>query len=229
MAVPADTQLETRTLAERSYEFLRNEIVGNRLTPGAVLNEVELASRLGVSRGPVREAIRQLAAEGLVTTRPRRSAVVSTLSTVEFLEAYQVREALEVLATRLAVNRIEESQLADLDRLIDAMAQAAESRDTSAFFEANTGFHLLLVQCSGNERLVAMYRTLSDEMSRFRVPSLTLRGSLRRSAAEHAAIVRAMRRRDTERATKLVGEHIRVPQRSLDVHDQTASWAFGLP
>jgi DNA-binding GntR family transcriptional regulator len=221
--------LETRTLAERSYEYLRNEIVRNRLRPGAVLNEVTLAAELGVSRGPVREAIRQLAAEGLVETRPRRSAVVSTLSPVEFLEAYQVREALEVLAVRLAVSRIEERELGDLNRLTDAMAQAADRQDLSAFFEANTRFHSLLVECSGNQRLIATYRMLSDEMGRFQVPSLNLRGSLRRSVEEHEGIVRALRQRDGERAMKLVSEHIRVPQRSLDARDEAAAWAFGLP
>ncbi len=97
------TTFETRTLAERSYDYLRSEILSNRLTPGVVLSEVALAARLGVSRGPVREAIRQLAAQGLVQKRSRRSAVVSALTRDEFLEAYQVRESLEVLAARLAV------------------------------------------------------------------------------------------------------------------------------
>jgi DNA-binding GntR family transcriptional regulator len=225
----SQVNFETRTLTERSYEYLRKEIVGNRLPPGAVLNEVALAAQLGVSRGPVREAIRQLAAEGLVRARPRRSAVVSTLSADEFLEAYQVREALEVLAVRLAVNLIDENELVGLERLTEAMAKAAEAQDTDAFFEANTAFHVMLVEASQNKRLIAMYRALSAEMNRFRVSSLTLRGSLRRSIAEHGAIVRALRRRDADRATKLIGEHIRVPQQRLDTRDRTASWAYGLP
>ena len=215
------TTFETRTLAERSYDYLRSEILSNRLTPGVVLSEVALAARLGVSRGPVREAIRQLAAQGLVQKRSRRSAVVSALTRDEFLEAYQVRESLEVLAARLAVSRIEEAELTDLDQLTHAMARAAEDDDVSAFFEANTRFHLVLVESSRNRRLIAMYRTLADELERYQLPSLMLRGSLRRSIAEHRAMVRAMRSRDAELAAKLISEHIRVPQRSLAAREET--------
>ena len=100
------TKLENLTLWERVHHHLREEILANRLPPGTVLGEVALAESLGVSRGPVREALGRLAAEGLVTVRPRRGAVVSALSPQEFLEAYQVREALEALAIRLAVSRL---------------------------------------------------------------------------------------------------------------------------
>src|SRR5689334_16319956 len=95
--------IENVTLWEKVHAHLREEILANRLPPGTVLSEVPLAASLGVSRGPVREAIGRLAAEGLVTVRPRRGAVVSALSHEEFLQAYQVREALEALAIRLAV------------------------------------------------------------------------------------------------------------------------------
>jgi DNA-binding GntR family transcriptional regulator len=216
-----DTTFETGTLAEQSYEYLRSEILTNRLTPGVILSEVALAARLGVSRGPVREAIRQLAAQGLVQKRSRRSAVVSALTRDEFLEAYQVRESLEVLAARLAVSRIEEAQLTDLEQLAHAMAHAAREDDVAAFFEANTRFHLLLVESSRNRRLIAMYRTLADEMERYRLPSLMLRGSLRRSITEHRAMVRALRKRDAELAAKLISEHIQVPQRSLAARHET--------
>ena len=216
-----DTTFETGTLAEQSYEYLRSEILSNRLTPGVVLSEVALAAQLGVSRGPVREAIRELAAQGLVQKRSRRSAVVRALTREEFLDAYQVRESLEGLAARLAVSRIEEAELADLDQLTHAMARAAQDDDVSAFFEANTRFHLVLVESSRNRRLIAMYRALADELERYRLPSLILRGSLRRSITEHRAIVRALRRRDAELAAKLISEHIRVPQRSLAALDET--------
>src|SRR5205823_8601886 len=104
--------LDNATLWERVHDHLRTEILSNRLAPGTELQEVALSEQLGVSRGPIREAIGRLAAEGLVTVRPRRGAVVRSLSKDEFLDAYQVREALEWMAVRLAVPRLTNEDLA---------------------------------------------------------------------------------------------------------------------
>src|SRR5438445_13827406 len=114
-------RLENLTLWERVHTHLREEIVSNRLAPGTELQEVALSEQLGVSRGPIREAIGRLAAEGLVTVRPRRGAVVRSLSKDEFLEAYQVREALEWMAIRLAVPRLREEGVAGLPRLAEEL------------------------------------------------------------------------------------------------------------
>src|SRR3954470_21111574 len=107
---------ESISLWERVYERVRTEILSNALEPGAEVNEAALAASLGVSRGPVREAVKHLAAEGLITMRARRRPVVATLTHDEFVEAYQVREALEVLAVRLAVQRLTPEEV---DRLQD--------------------------------------------------------------------------------------------------------------
>jgi len=218
---PTDRTLETRTLWQRVYDHLRSAILSNRLPPGSELNEVALAATLGVSRGPLREAIRQLAAEGLVTERPRHSAIVSALSREEFVHAYQVREALEMLAVRLAVDRIEDLEIAHLRELADEMEQAAERNDPAAFFDANARFHAVLVQSSGNQKLAEMHQQLAGQMGRYQMPSLAIRGSLHRSVAEHRAIIRAITARNAERATHLISEHIRVPQRSLEAEPQT--------
>jgi DNA-binding GntR family transcriptional regulator len=211
-----DGKLETNTLWQRAYDFLREAILSNRLPPGSELNEVALAARLGVSRGPLREAIRHLTAEGLVTERPRRSAIVSELSREEFIEAYQVREALEIMAVRLAVDRIDEDEIARLHELIAEMTDAAERNDAVAFFDANARFHQLLVQTSGNHKLLEIHQQLAGQMGRYQMPSLALRGSLHRSIAEHGAIVRAISSRDAEHAADLISKHIRMPQLSLD-------------
>lgn len=103
--------LDTATLNERIYQSLRDDILANRLPPGAPLNEVAIASAFSVSRGPVREAIRRLNAEKLAILVPRRGSIVSSLSAEEFLDAYRVREALEVLAVRLATPYLEPAVL----------------------------------------------------------------------------------------------------------------------
>jgi DNA-binding GntR family transcriptional regulator len=147
-----------------------------------------------------------------VTVRPRRGAVVHSLSSQDFLEAYQVREALEGLAVRLAVPQLDRERLAALQRLLDTMAACAASADVTEFFEANALFHETFVQISGNARLQELYRQLIGQMRRYWRRSLVLRGDLRRSVDEHRAILRAARRGDVEEASRLMAEHIRVPQ-----------------
>src|SRR5436305_15144714 len=118
-------QLENLTLSQRAHAHLREEILSNRLPPGTELQELALSQRLGVSRGPIREALGRLAAEGLVTVRPRRGAVVHSLSSEDFLELYQVREALETMAVRLAVPRLRKEHSEELQRLNETMARHA--------------------------------------------------------------------------------------------------------
>src|SRR5438477_9717360 len=133
---PRGARLENLTLWQRVYDHLREEIRSERLPPGTELQELALSQRLGVSRGPIREALGRLAAEGLVTVRPRRGAVVHSLSSEDFLQAYQVREALEGLAIRLAVPRLTPPELDELQRLTDTMETHAASGRVTEFFEA---------------------------------------------------------------------------------------------
>lgn len=217
--------LDHRTLSERVYDFIREEILGDRLGPGADLQEVALSQRLGVSRGPVREALGRLAAEGLVTMRPRRGAVVREISGEEFVQAYQVREALETMAVRLAVPRLEAAHLDRLQRLVETMAEHSAADDVHGFFEANAAFHDVFFDASGNGMLWDTYRQLLVQIDRYRLRSLQLRGNLQRSITEHRAILRAARSGDVERAVHLVSEHIRVPQIRLLVEDGAAKEA----
>ncbi len=208
------------TLWERVYRHLRQQILEDRLPPGAELSEVALSRELAVSRGPIREAIGRLAAEGLVTVRPRRGAEVRSLTPAELIDSYQVREALEVLAVRLAVPRITSSGLARLDELVEAMAEFARKDQVADFFAANVAFHELLCELSGNEKLREVHHRLEGEISRFQARTLALRGNLDSSVSEHRAILAAVRLRDADKACELTAAHIRVPaqrlQESLD-------------
>ncbi|HEV8105283.1 MAG TPA: GntR family transcriptional regulator [Gaiellaceae bacterium] len=205
--------VENLTLWQRVYEHLRAAILEGRLEPGTELTEVALAEQLGVSRGPLREAIGRLAAEGLVSVSPRRGAVVRSLSKEEFLQLYQVREALERMAMQLAVLRLTDEEFDGLTALNEEMAAHAAGNKVEAFFEANLAFHARLLEASGNEKLQELYRQLLGQLGRYRLRSLTLRGNLQRSVSEHKTILRAARRGDAERAAQLMAEHIRVPQR----------------
>jgi DNA-binding GntR family transcriptional regulator len=211
----ADLRVENRTLREQVADHLRAEILASRLAPGTELGEVMLAQSLGISRGPLREALGQLAAEGLVTIVPRRGAVVKILTRQEFLDAYEVREALESLAIKLAVPRLTDAERAELRRMCEEMEAEAAAGNTERFFEINHDFHALLVRAAGNKKLEEMHAQLIAQMGRLLKKSVELRGGVEQSAAEHRGIVAAVDVGDPELAGRLLEEHIEVPLRAL--------------
>ena len=166
------------TLSQRVYEHLRDEILADHLLPGTELSEVALSKELAISRGPIREAMGRLAAEGLITMRPRRRAEVRSLTPQELIDAYQVREALEVMAVRLLIRRVTEADLARLEELIDQMAAHGAEGAVREFFTANVSFHELLCELSGNPKLQEVHHRLEGEIGRFQNRTLALRGSM---------------------------------------------------
>ena len=213
------------TLSQRVYEHLRDEILADHLLPGTELSEVALSKELAISRGPIREAMGRLAAEGLITMRPRRRAEVRSLTPQELIDAYQVREALEVMAVRLLIPRVTEADLARLQELIDQMAAHGAGGAVREFFTANVSFHNLLCELSGNPKLREVHHRLDSEIGRFRNRTLALRGSMDDALTEHRAILAAIRLRDADRAAALTAEHIRVPAERLQatLNDSAAS------
>jgi DNA-binding GntR family transcriptional regulator len=214
--------IENQTLRERVYAHLKQEILDNRIAPGTLLQEVPLAESLGISRGPIREALSSLASEGLVTITPRRGAVVAELTKHGFLEAYQLREALEALAVRLSVPRMTGEELDALEAPIVDMEECSARQDGAGFFQANRRFHDTFVEASRNSMLLEAYQRLVGQLAPYRGPSALLRGNFDRSIAEHRAILVAARARDVDLASGLVVEHIRLPQRLLEAITEEA-------
>jgi DNA-binding GntR family transcriptional regulator len=208
--------LNHATLSEQVYQHLRQQILANAYPPHAALPEKTLASQLDVSRVPVREALHRLAADGLVTLRPRQGAFVSSLSPRQFLDAYRVREALEELAIKLALPNLTAADLDELDHLQQEMRRHAAADDADAFFAANRAFHALFVERSQNDYLKGIYYPLLDQMRRHISSSLGLRGGLERSIDEHQAVLGAVQAGDADEAARLLREHIHVPQRALE-------------
>ena len=219
MSQPPEPKFANVTLAQQVYDHLRQNILSNAYPPSAPLPEEALAARLNVSRVPVREALRRLAAEGLVTLTPRQGAVVSSLSRKQFLDAYRLRGALEALAIRLAVPRLNPDDLDRLDAIDAEMRAYAADGDSDAFFTANAAFHAVFIERADNDYLRATYEPLMDGLRRYRSPSADLRGGLDRSVEEHEAILSAVRRSDAAEASRLLSEHIAVPQRILEEHE----------
>ena len=191
------------TLSQRVYEHLRDEILADHLLPGTELSEVALSKELAISRGPIREAMGRLAAEGLITVRPRRRAEVRSLTLQELIDAYQVREALEVMAVRLLIPRVTEADLARLEELIDQMAAHSAEGAVREFFAANVSFHELVCELSGNPKLQEVHHRLEGEIGRFQNRTLALRGNMDDSLTEHRAILAAIRLGDADRAAAL--------------------------
>lgn len=208
--------LNHSTLAEQVYLRLRDDILGNVYPPDAALPEKVLAAQLNVSRVPVREALQRLSSDGLVTLRPRHGAVVKSLSPQQFLDAYRVREALEELAIRLALPNLSAEDMVQLAELQEEMRTHAAADDPEAFFSANRTFHALFIERSENDYLKNIYYPLMDQMRRHISSSLGLRGGLERSIEEHQAILDAVRAGDASEASRLLREHIHVPQRALE-------------
>lgn len=196
------------TAAERILRRLRAAIEAGRFDGVDRLSEVALSRRFRVSRAPVREALRQLAAEGLVTLTPRMGAVVARLSPVDIEEIVSLRYALEGLAVRtLARTRTAEDRRALADVLAQ-MRRALGRGDAAGYARWARHFHHLVVERSGNRRLARLYRTLHAQIHRFRRRSLRERGALWRSYRDHVAIARAVIRGDAEGAERQLREHL---------------------
>ena len=197
-------------LREVVFLTLRKAILKGELQPGERLMEIALANRLGVSRTPVREAIRMLEHEGLVVMKPRRGAQVAKITEQELNDVLEVRKSLEMLAASKACERMTEKDM-------KAMRDAAEEFrklaldpqcDLTALTEADVAFHDTIYSGTGNRRLIQILANLREQMYRFRFEYLK-DASIRESLiSEHEEIMKAVAGRDSALAADLIGEHI---------------------
>jgi DNA-binding GntR family transcriptional regulator len=209
--------------AGRALPLLREAIVAGELLPGARLSEAELARRLGISRTPVREALTVLEREGLVTSVPRLGAFVRTVTETDVDEIYAVREALEVLATQLVVDRVTPVGLAHIDEEVERMRAAVAHGDPHAYVEQLDAFYALLVRLAGNATLEALHRSLLGPVRRLRRIAMTRAGRMQRSFDQAEKIAQAIAARDTA-AGELMREQIRSARAVVkDVAHQAAA------
>jgi DNA-binding GntR family transcriptional regulator len=195
-------------LQERVYRQLRAAIVEGTLSSGQRLIETTLAVQLGVGRGSVREAIRRLAQEGLVTITPRRGAAVANPGCDEIDDVYVIRAALESLAARLAVQRAGPRQLKRLHRAIEQMRRASERQDWTATALADVDFHRLIIEAAGNRKLNEVFASLLDTVRRVRIGVQTGPAWSAASLGHHVDILDAIEARDEARAVALVSDHV---------------------
>lgn len=213
------TQIGRRRATDEVYDILRRGVLEHLFAPGERLNIDEIARKLGVSLTPVRHAIQQLAAEGLIEIRPRSGTFVATLSTEDIGETFDIRRALECLAAEKAVERLTSADIARMRALMARMHKAVRGEGELTDHEAaNAEFHRILVEASGNRRLVQMYEGLEAHLQIGRVHStskLGLRERLRAEQEEHEEIVAAAAERDAARLSSALRKHIDRARNSL--------------
>jgi DNA-binding GntR family transcriptional regulator len=197
-----------RPLRDLVLDAIRAAIMNGTLQPRERLMEIQMAEELGVSRTPIREALRKLELEGFIVMVPRKGAYVSDLSFKDIADVFEIRAALEGLAAGLAAERITEEELERLERLLVEKQEAITQDDIGKLVEVDTKFHELMYQASRNVRLGSIISNLREQIQRFRLRSLSYPGRNKLSLEEHKKIVEAIQARDSQLARQLAQEHI---------------------
>lgn len=190
------------------FNTLRQAILRGELKPGERLLEIQLANKLGVSRTPIREAIRKLELENLVIMIPRKGAVVAEITEKSLRDVLEVRRALEELAVRLACEKMTDSDIKELIEAAKGFETALKTKDVTIYAEADVKFHDIIYRATDNQRLIQLLYNLREQMYRYRVEYLKREDSHEILLTEHQHIIEMIIERDVESAAKAVCAHI---------------------
>jgi phosphonate utilization transcriptional regulator len=204
---PTIALLRAHSLATAAQQAIERMILDGEIAPGAKLTEAWLSERLGVSRGPIREAFRMLEESGLVRQERNRGVFVRDIPHDEAGEIYDLRAAMDELAGRRLATSITPAQMKVLRGLVDRMEIAAKADDRDGYHLLNLQFHDRLIEYAGNRRLAALYGKLVNELALYRRRNLAGAAVLPHSAAEHRAILKAIASGNAELAGRALHEH----------------------
>ena len=207
-ARPSHHSLAAPALYEQVAERLRARIFAHDLAPGAWVDEQAIAAEFGISRTPLREALKVLAAEGLVELKPRRGCYVADLSEEDLDDIFPVMALLEGRCAQEAAARASDADLERLAAIHAELERHAAEGDADRFFEANQRFHDALQDLAGNRWLTQLITETRQFIKLTRRDSLNLQGRLKQSLTEHRAILAAVQRRDAEGAGRLMHDHL---------------------
>lgn len=198
-----------KPLREVIFDTLREAIIVGELKPGERLMEVQLAEKMGVSRTPVREAIRKLELEGLVTMIPRRGVQVADLSVKDIMDVLEVRASLDGLATALSAERITEDELKELKHVYNQFVNYVEKENLQGSIKKDVEFHEIIYRSSRNDKLIQIASNLREQVHRFRVIYLKDYRSHKDLVKEHAEILNAIEIKNPDLAQSLAKAHIK--------------------
>lgn len=207
-AISAVDPIARRPLHAAAIDRLREAIVRGELAPGTRLNERVLATQLGISRTPLREAFKLLANEGLAELLPNRGAIVTPIHAERIEQTLRVMGALEALVGELVCQNASDSEIANIRALHFEMRAAHARGDLRAYFDHNQAIHLALVQATGNSVLLQTYRQLNDNVRRVRYMANLSASRWEVAVAEHEAILQALTARDGTRLKELLSSHL---------------------
>lgn len=190
------------------FNTLRQAILRGELKPGERLMEIQLANKLGVSRTPIREAIRKLELEGLVLMIPRRGAEVAQITEKSLRDVLEVRRALEELAVQLACLRMTEAGLEELKAAAARFEAVLGDEDITVVAEADVAFHDVIYMATDNERLISLLNNFREQMYRYRVEYLKKKEFHSKLLSEHEQIIQAIADGESELATRITSQHI---------------------
>ena len=202
------TMDEYLPLRDVVFKTLRQAILRGELKPGERLMEIKLANKLGVSRTPIREAIRKLELEGLVLMIPRRGAEVAEITEKSLNDVLEVRKALEELAVQLACERMDEEGLEALKKAAKEFEESLGSEDVTRIAEADVAYHDIICRSTDNQRLMQLLNNFREQMYRYRVEYLKNPDVHEQLTQEHEEIVYHIKRREKVEATAVTCQHI---------------------
>lgn len=191
------------------FQTLREAILRGELKPGERLMELQLAAQLGVSRTPIREAIRMLEQEGLAVTMPRKGAEVAKMTLKGMEDVLEIREALDILACQLACDRITDEVLVTLQEKKKAFEASLETKDVKIIADADISFHDVIYEATGNPKLIALLSNLREQIYRYRVEYLKAVDSYPILIKEHDDIYQSLVRHNREESTAAICEHVK--------------------
>ena len=190
------------------FNTLREAILKGDLKPGERLMELQLASKLGVSRTPIREAIRMLEQEGLAVTMPRKGAEVAKMTLKDMEDVLEIREALDELAVRIACEKITDEQLKRLMDAKDLFETSTRTGDVKKIAEADVSFHDVIYEATGNPKLETLLNNLREQVYRYRVEYIKDPMNYPVLIREHEAILLALKERNVKKAEIAMHEHV---------------------
>lgn len=202
-------------LREVVFNTLRDDILRGELEPGERLMEIHLAEKLGVSRTPVREAIRKLELEGLVKMIPRRGAVVASITISDLEDVLEVRKVLEQLTVKLACEKITDEEIALLKKHHEEFAKAINTNDLTSLAEKDVSFHDVIYNASRNNRLIQILNNLREQMYRYRLEYIKDRQKRKLLVSEHEKILNAVMNRDSTTAEAAIDAHIANQEKTI--------------
>ena len=190
------------------FNTLREAILKGDLKPGERLMELQLASKLGVSRTPIREAIRMMEQEGLAVTTPRKGAEVAKMTLKDMEDVLEIRDALDELAVRIACQKITDEQLKQLEDVKELFEKNTQTNNVKNIAEADVSFHDVIYEATGNPKLVTLLNNLREQVYRYRVEYIKDPKNYPTLIAEHEAILDSLKNRDVKNAVEAMHVHV---------------------